>query len=574
MTIEKTLSISQLVKNMTGEKMSEVNAMTYLQSKANQNGTCFVRVLPVEKGVIVNPNLSGNMKADEHEHWLCEIIVAPVKWNTQSKFFTFRVNNDETALQDHVSGNTIYSEFAQRDICTLETDEDRIMFSGEDIHTEVVPFCEPLIDIPFEVSDIIVVHPQTLKEHKKEVRNAEITDINVAVEIDITDILGYLDGETFEPFLHLVVEKIPIDFGSKIKMADGHKQYRQYLRYIKGAIFLPLQAGCFITTNRAVVTKKSEGYGKGNTPMHIQFKYNGRKHSYRVVREDKNILAYTVGKEWRPTPTVYMCTAATDTEVMQELYGYSPTLEGVKNSGKYFRQQGVAGFVLVTEPIKITLNIGEIVFAQQSKAIANIRLVDGKVALYMAADKVAFIIDLQSMFRVRDGDGWKDLDIPSNIREAYLAGTNPMNINNVIDYSTAEKHIMKSFSFGHAVVGFDTKDIKAYRFFYTFRNRIAMTINKEQIKPQGNILLVKVVDKPKAEEGTLVVPDSVVQSENVSEHAMVVSVGEGSAKTPMQYKVGQRVSFPKFLGIQEVFINETEKYVYLDQKYVISVISE
>jgi len=564
------MSISKLVKNLTGETMSEQNALTYLQGKANQSGTCFVRVLPVEKSAIVNPNLSGNMKADEHEHWLCELIVTPVKWNAQSKFFTFRVNNDEAILQDHVSGNPIYSEFAQRDICILNRDETKITARGEEIIRETVPFCEPLIDIPFEVGDIIVVHPQTLKAHTNGVRNDKITDIDIPIQVDITDILGYLDGETFEPFLHLWVEKIPVDFGSKIKMSDGHKQYRQYLRYIKGATFLPLETGCFITTNRATVTKKSEGYGKGNTPMHVQFKYKGRKHSYRLVREDKNVLAYTVEKEWRPTPTVYMCTAATDTEVMQELYGYKPTIEHKHNSGKYFRQQGVEGFVLVTEPIKITLNIGDVVFAQQAKAIANIRLVNGEVSLFMASDKVAFIIDLQSQFRIKEGDTWKDLEIPANIREAYLAGKNPMEITNVIDYTTAEKHIMNPLSvFGHATVGFETAGIKPYRFFYTFRNRILMTLTKDQVKPVGNQMLLQIVEKPKPVEGEIVTIDS---DTNVSEHAIIVSAGEGTAKTPMLYKVGQRIAFPKFMGLNEIFINDTQRCTYLEQQYVIAVI--
>jgi len=66
--------------------------------------------------------------------------------------------------------------------------------------------------------------------------------------------------------------------------------------------------------------------------------------------------------------------------------------------------------------------------------------------------------------------------------------------------------------------------------------------------------LLQIVEKPKPVEGEIVTIDS---DTNVSEHAIIVSAGEGTAKTPMLYKVGQRIAFPKFMGLNEILPDNT-----------------
>lgn len=93
-----------------------------------------------------------------------------------------------------------------------------------------------------------------------------------------------------------------------------------------------------------------------------------------------------------------------------------------------------------------------------------------------------------------------------------------------------------------------------------------------QLKPLGDRLVVKAVDKEEMTKGGIVLPDTVKEKPVEGE---VVAVGTGKVldngqKLPMEVKVGNRVIYSKYSGTEVKF--DGEDYLILSERDVLAVV--
>ena len=95
-----------------------------------------------------------------------------------------------------------------------------------------------------------------------------------------------------------------------------------------------------------------------------------------------------------------------------------------------------------------------------------------------------------------------------------------------------------------------------------------------QLKPLGDRLVVKAVDKEEMTKGGIVLPDTVKEKPVEGE---VVAVGPGKVldngqKLPMEVKVGNRVIYSKYSGTEVKF--DGEEYLILSERDVLAVVEK
>ena len=95
-----------------------------------------------------------------------------------------------------------------------------------------------------------------------------------------------------------------------------------------------------------------------------------------------------------------------------------------------------------------------------------------------------------------------------------------------------------------------------------------------QLKPLGDRLVVKAVDKEEMTKGGIVLPDTVKEKPVEGE---VVAVGTGKVldngqKLPMEVKVGDRVIYSKYSGTEVKF--DGEEYLILSERDVLAVVEK
>ena len=95
-----------------------------------------------------------------------------------------------------------------------------------------------------------------------------------------------------------------------------------------------------------------------------------------------------------------------------------------------------------------------------------------------------------------------------------------------------------------------------------------------QLKPLGDRLVVKAVDKEEMTKGGIVLPDTVKEKPVEGE---VVAVGTGKVldngqKLPMEVKVGTRVIYSKYSGTEVKF--DGEDYLILSERDVLAVVEK
>lgn len=95
-----------------------------------------------------------------------------------------------------------------------------------------------------------------------------------------------------------------------------------------------------------------------------------------------------------------------------------------------------------------------------------------------------------------------------------------------------------------------------------------------QLKPLGDRLVVKAVDKEEMTKGGIVLPDTVKEKPVEGE---VVAVGTGKVldngqKLPMEVKVGNRVIYSKYSGTEVKF--DGEEYLILSERDVLAVVEK
>ena len=95
-----------------------------------------------------------------------------------------------------------------------------------------------------------------------------------------------------------------------------------------------------------------------------------------------------------------------------------------------------------------------------------------------------------------------------------------------------------------------------------------------QLKPLGDRLVVKAVDKEEMNKGGIVLPDTVKEKPVEGE---VVAVGTGKVldngqKLPMEVKVGNRVIYSKYSGTEVKF--DGEDYLILSERDVLAVVEK
>lgn len=87
------------------------------------------------------------------------------------------------------------------------------------------------------------------------------------------------------------------------------------------------------------------------------------------------------------------------------------------------------------------------------------------------------------------------------------------------------------------------------------------------IKPVRNNVLVKPFLKDETSKGGIIVPDSF---RGESEKCLVVAVGEGTKKTPMQFKGGEVVFRVKEWGVP--VIENGEQFYIMEQSSILATV--
>lgn len=513
-----------LVKESLGYTLTQDKALDCLQRWADSTGCAVVKVLPVERTSAI-VLLGGNKVANEHEHWLAEIICLPTKWNADRGFWQLRVRNTEEVNTAYKNGMTVFSEFTGHDLCILSHKRQILEVEKEDGSLNVYEtnnqWCEPLVDIPLSVGDTIVCYPSVLKKYSKEAHNDTNITPKMPIDINLTEIVGVMRGNTFEPLLHIVVKKVVKEYGFGLEMTDNHKSYQQYLRYVRGATFLPLKP------NDLIVTMGCKEYANHNTPSRLRFMHNGILHEYHVVREDNSILAYLRGDTLITTGNVTAMKRVQVKEVMEYLHGVTTSLIYDKEDKRYFKIDGIEGYVLYAAFYESELPIGKYSFGLMHHCIGRVVVENGEIALSMPSDKIAFHIDLSQKYA--------DFAVPQNVLELYDNGVNFHDLSQVVEMGTGKKYIFQSPSFGFISTGWKVAGKDSFNFWYAKRTDILLEITNNMIKPFGSKIVIELVKPESVTETGIIIPDTVTRLSNIG---LVVAAGD-----VLQVNVGDKILF-------------------------------
>lgn len=94
----------------------------------------------------------------------------------------------------------------------------------------------------------------------------------------------------------------------------------------------------------------------------------------------------------------------------------------------------------------------------------------------------------------------------------------------------------------------------------------------EKIKPLGNRILVKRVEKEEKSGGNIIIPDTAKEKPQKGE---IVAVGTGKVdksgkRIPLEFKKGNKVLFGKYAGDEWQF--EGEDYIFLTDDEILAVL--
>lgn len=92
------------------------------------------------------------------------------------------------------------------------------------------------------------------------------------------------------------------------------------------------------------------------------------------------------------------------------------------------------------------------------------------------------------------------------------------------------------------------------------------------IKPLGDKILVKPIEKPEEKKGSIIIPDTAKEKPQEGE---IIAIGRGKVNEegkilPHEVKVGDRVLFGKYAGT-EVTI-DGEKYLIMSEEDILGII--
>lgn len=97
-------------------------------------------------------------------------------------------------------------------------------------------------------------------------------------------------------------------------------------------------------------------------------------------------------------------------------------------------------------------------------------------------------------------------------------------------------------------------------------------LTKVKIRPLGDRVLVKPLDKEKQERGGLIIPDTAKEK---PQEGKIVAIGTGKIddgkKVPLEVKVGDRVVFQKYGGTEIKF--DGEEHVILREEDILGVLN-
>jgi chaperonin GroES len=101
-----------------------------------------------------------------------------------------------------------------------------------------------------------------------------------------------------------------------------------------------------------------------------------------------------------------------------------------------------------------------------------------------------------------------------------------------------------------------------------------MTVTATKIRPLGDRVVVKPIQKEEVTKSGIVLPDTAKEK---PQRGQVVAVGPGrltddGKRLPMEVKVGDEVLFAKYAGT-ELKIDD-EEYLILSEKDILAVLSE
>lgn len=520
--------IEQLSKK-AGIQLTEVQALNQLQNMSDMYGCCMVEVLPVEK-ITKIVGLYGNKVNNEHEHWLAKILTIPKKWHISDVFWRTKVRNDSEVEAKFTEGeNIVYSEFAGRDIVktTLQMTFQIQRKGNIDYGYEFMAHhCEPLIDIPFGVGDVIVCPPHVMKKFDNGSRGGIMSEVTEPIPVGLEEIFGYMNGDIFEPFLWVVVKKIQ----DKVILADSDfkdlsKKHKPYLQYIRGARFLPLEKDCYIFTKYGNdIPQKGSKH-----PTTIKFIYKHKYHEYDIVQEDETILAYTEKGKWKCAPNVIIGKEVSAKAAMKYLYGHETKFVVETNELKHFEVEGVNGYCIFGRFDCLTYREESMYFCLHRHLIGNIVNDNGNVSISTTPDKVAFDIDLSIHFG--------KMIPPPYVQEAYEKGTNMLNIDTVVAKNGDGLYFFEKPAYGFIKSGWVIPNKEQFSFWFTQKSRITAIIkDMENIQVLGNRVMVTLIEKEKTDSGIIL-----VGSDKTTDLAEVIEIGDEVKKI----QVGQSVIFNK-----------------------------
>lgn len=92
-----------------------------------------------------------------------------------------------------------------------------------------------------------------------------------------------------------------------------------------------------------------------------------------------------------------------------------------------------------------------------------------------------------------------------------------------------------------------------------------------KLKPLGDRVVIKMLEAEETTKGGIVLPGNAKEEPQMAE---VLAVGPGEVHdgkhAPMQVKVGDKVLFPKYMGVEVKF--EGEQYLVLSQKDIFAIV--
>lgn len=87
------------------------------------------------------------------------------------------------------------------------------------------------------------------------------------------------------------------------------------------------------------------------------------------------------------------------------------------------------------------------------------------------------------------------------------------------------------------------------------------------IKPLGDRVAIKKVEAEEKTQGGLILTSSAKEEPQVAE---VVAVGPGTKDEPMELKIGDKVVFPKYGGVEVKY--DGEEYTIMHQSDILAII--